>query len=210
MKTYRIYVNDNTLIIADKLPEQTEKITVLEEKDFDFKSFYQNMGKLSAAQYAVISADPKAFYQQFKKNFTIIKAAGGLVKNAKGAYLFIFRNKKWDLPKGKVEKGEGLKEAGLREVEEECGVKISSNGKRLCKTYHVYEIGTKLVLKRTNWYSMAVKGVPKLIPQKEEGITKAEWLRASELKPILKNTYPSIIDVIKAGKLIEEQVLEEK
>lgn len=210
MKTYRIYVNDNTLIIADKLPEQTEKITVLEEKDFDFKSFYQNMGKLSAAQYAVISADPKAFYQQFKKNFTIIKAAGGLVKNAKGAYLFIFRNKKWDLPKGKVEKGEGLKEAGLREVEEECGVKISSNGKRLCKTYHVYEIGTKLVLKRTNWYSMAVKGVPKLIPQKEEGITKAEWLRASELKPILKNTYPSIVDVIKAGKLIEEQVLEEK
>lgn len=210
MKTYRIYINDNTLIIADKLPEQTEKITQIEEKDFDFKTFYQNLGKLSAEQYAVITSDTKAFYQEFKKNFTIIKAAGGLVQNAKGAYLFIFRNKKWDLPKGKVEKGEGLKEAGVREVEEECGVKISSEGKKLCKTYHVYELGTKLALKRTNWYSMAVKGSPKLIPQKEEGITKAEWLNASALKPVLKNTYPSIVDVLKAGKLIKEQVLQEK
>lgn len=207
MKSYRIYINDNTLIIADRLPDQKEKITLLEEKGFSFEAFYESLGKQSAEQYALIACDPKAFYKEFKKNFTIIKAAGGLVQNAKDAYLFIFRNKKWDLPKGKVEKGEGLKEAGLREVEEECGVKISSNGKRLCKTYHVYEMGAKLVLKRTNWYSMKVKGVPKLIPQKEEGITKAEWLTPSELKPVLKNTYPSIVDVLEAGKLIEEKVL---
>jgi 8-oxo-dGTP pyrophosphatase MutT (NUDIX family) len=206
MKIYRIYINDNTLIIADKMPGQAETIQNVEEKGFNFKAFYDKLGKLSATPYAIISKDPKALFQKIKKSLTIIKASGGLVKNAKGEYLFIFRNKKWDLPKGKVEKGEGMKEAGLREVEEECGVKISFNGERLCKTYHVYEMNSKLVLKRTNWYSMAVKGVPKLIPQKEEGITKAEWLTAADLKPVLKNTYPSIVDVLKAGKLIREKV----
>jgi len=206
MKTYRIYINDNTLIIADKLPDEAENVQQLEEKDFNFKSFYENLGKLSATQYALISDDPKALFKELKKSFTIIKAAGGLVQNAKGDYLFIFRNKKWDLPKGKVEKGEGMKEAGLREVEEECGVKIHKNGEKLCKTYHVYDLPNKLVLKKTNWYSMTVKGVPKLIPQKEEGITKAEWLSGADLKPVVKNTYPSIMDVLKAGNLIKEKV----
>jgi len=209
MKLYRIYINDNTLLIADKLPEQAETVELLEDKGFDFKAFYDGLGKLSANQYALISEDPKARFKEFKKNLTIIKASGGLVQNAKGEYLFIFRNKKWDLPKGKVEKGEGMKEAGLREVEEECGVKISTNDEKLCKTYHIYSLGSKLVLKHTNWYSMTVKGVPKLIPQKEEGITKAEWLTASDLKPVLKNTYPSIVDVLKAGKLIKEKFLKE-
>lgn len=206
MKIYRIYINDNTLIIADTLPEGEETIQLLEESDFNFKSFYDNLGKQAANTYALISEDPKTRFRAFKKNFTIIKAAGGLVKNAKGDYLFIFRNKKWDLPKGKVEKGEGMKEAGLREVEEECGVKINSNDKRLCKTYHVYALANKLVLKHTNWYSMTVKGAPKLIPQKEEGITKAEWLNGADLKAVLKNTYPSIVGVLKAGKLIKEKV----
>lgn len=205
MKTYRIYLNDNTLLISDKLPGYAEGASLLEEKDFNFSSFYEKLGKQSAGQYALITAEPKLAFRNFKKNFTIIKAAGGLVKNAKGEYLFIFRNKKWDLPKGKVEKGEGMKEAGRREVEEECGVKIATNDKRLCKTYHVYEMGGKLVLKRTNWYSMTVHGSPKLIPQKEEGITKAEWLTSGDVKPVLKNTYPSIVDVLKAGKLIKEK-----
>jgi 8-oxo-dGTP pyrophosphatase MutT (NUDIX family) len=206
MKTYRIYINDNTLIIGDKLPAKTEKVQVLEDKKFDFQSFYKSLSKVSDKQFALISDDPKAVLQQIKKSCTVIKAAGGLVSNAEEDFLFIFRNKKWDLPKGKVEKGEGMKEAGLREVEEECGVKISTNDRKLCRTYHVYEMGTKLVLKKTNWYSMTVKGVPKLVPQKEEGITRAEWLAPKDLKPVMKNTYPSIMDVLKAGKLVKEKV----
>lgn len=206
MKTYRIYINDNTLIITAQLKVETETVTVLDENGFNFKAFYEGLGKLSAAKFALVTEEPKALFKEVKKSLTIIKAAGGLVKNAKGEYLFIFRNKKWDLPKGKVEKGEGMKEAGVREVEEECGVKIYTNDEKLCNTYHIYEMGAKLVLKKTNWYSMTVKGSPKLIPQKEEGITKAEWLTAADLKPVIKNTYPSIMDVMKAGKLFKEKV----
>ncbi|MBB6499950.1 NUDIX hydrolase [Pedobacter cryoconitis] len=210
MKTYRIYINDNTLLITNKSWSQTEPVEHLEENGFNFETFYEGLNKFSAKQYELVTDDPKSLFQQIKGGLTVIKAAGGLVMNAKDEYLFIFRNKKWDLPKGKVEKGEGLKEAGKREVEEECGVKILTNDEKLCKTYHIYEMGTKLVLKRTNWYKMTVKGSPKLIPQKEEGITKAEWLAASDLKPVLKNTYPSIVDVLKAGKLIKEKSTKEK
>ncbi|MBB5621577.1 ADP-ribose pyrophosphatase YjhB (NUDIX family) [Pedobacter cryoconitis] len=210
MKNYTIYINDNTLLIANKVPSHTEPVELVEENGFNFETFYEGLSKLSAKQYVLVTADPKSLFKQMKAGLTVIKAAGGLVMNAKDEYLFIFRNKKWDLPKGKVEKGEGIKDAGRREVEEECGVKINTNDERLCKTYHVYEMGTRLVLKRTNWYSMTVKGSPKLIPQKEEGITKAEWLTAADLKPVLKNTYPSIIDVLKAGKLIKEKVSKEK
>jgi len=207
MKTYRIYINDNTLFIADLMPKQVKKIQQLDKQEFDFPLFYKNLEKVSGKDYILIDSDPKQLFQKIKRSCELIKAAGGLVKNAKGNYLFIFRNKKWDLPKGKVEKDEKMKEAALREVEEECGVKIFTNDEKLCKTYHVYTLGSKLVLKKTNWYSMTVKGEPKLIPQKEEGITKASWLSKLQLNQVLKNTYPSIVQVLEVGRLLEDNIV---
>nr|WP_294876687.1 NUDIX domain-containing protein [uncultured Pedobacter sp.] len=207
MKNYRIYINDNTLFIADLMPKQIKKVQQLDKQDFDFELFYKNLEKVSGKDYILLDPDPKQLFQKIKKSCELIKAAGGLVKNAKGNYLFIFRNKKWDLPKGKVEKDEKMKEAALREVEEECGVKIFTNDEKLCKTYHVYTLGSKLVLKKTNWYSMSVKGEPKLIPQKEEGITKASWLSKLELNQVLKNTYPSIVQVMEVGGLLENNIV---
>jgi 8-oxo-dGTP pyrophosphatase MutT (NUDIX family) len=201
-QNYRIYINDNSLFITDSLPQQTAEFQQLDVQDFDFLKFYKNLSGASVKDFYLITPEPKSVFRKLKKSVVLIKAAGGLVKNAKGDFLFIFRNKRWDLPKGKVEKGEKMKEAGLREVEEECGVKISSNNDKLCRTYHIYELGHKLVLKKTNWYDMTVKGTPKLIPQKEEGITKAEWLGKKEIGIVLKNTYPLILDVLKAGGLL--------
>lgn len=204
MKNYRIYINDDTLFIANERPEQEKEIQQIDVQDFDFRQFYKSITADSKKDYLLLDADPRALFKKIKKSLTLIKAAGGLVKNAKGNYLFIFRNKKWDLPKGKVEKAEKMKEAARREVEEECGVKIYTNDEKLCKTYHVYTMGSKVVLKKTNWYSMTVKGEPKLIPQKEEGITKASWLSKTELAPVLDNTYPSIVQVLEAGALLKE------
>lgn len=184
------------------MPKQSNKVQQLDVQDFDFKTFHKNILKVSGESYVLLDKDPKQLFKKIKKSFEVIKASGGLVKNAKGNYLFIYRNKKWDLPKGKVEKGEKMKEAGLREVEEECGVKILSNDRKICKTYHVYTLNNKLVLKKTNWYSMTVKGEPKLVPQKEEGITKAVWLGKSELKTVLKNTYPSIVQVLEESGML--------
>jgi 8-oxo-dGTP pyrophosphatase MutT (NUDIX family) len=184
------------------MPNEVENLQLLDAEQFEFKTFYKNLSKGSAAHYVILTESPKAVFKRVKESCQLIKAAGGLVKNANKAYLFIFRNKRWDLPKGKVEKGEKMKEAALREVEEECGVKIFKNKEKLCRTYHIYEMNNKIVLKKTNWYSMVVKGSPKLVPQKEEGITKAEWLNPTELAPVLKNTYPLILDVLKSGDLL--------
>lgn len=201
MSNYRIYINDNTLYIRTSVPTDIIEIQQLDLLNFDFSDFFKDLHKVSGQHYLLLTEDPKSVFKKIRKSCELIKAAGGLVRNAKGNYLFIFRNKKWDLPKGKVEKGEKMKEAGLREVEEECGVKIHSNNEKICKTYHVYTLGSRLVLKKTNWYAMTVKGEPKLIPQKEEGITKAVWLSSKELKPVVKNTYPSIIQVLEEGML---------
>ncbi|TDO24669.1 NUDIX hydrolase [Pedobacter duraquae] len=202
MKNYRIYINDSSLLITENLPKHMPDIQKLDVSTFDFLGFYKNLEKGPAGHYALVSADPKVLFKTVRNSCQLIKAAGGLVQNASGDFLFIFRNKRWDLPKGKVEKGEKMREAAVREVEEECGVKILKNKEKLCRTFHIYELNNKIVLKKTNWYSMTVKGSPKLIPQKEEGITKAEWLGKDGLKPVLKNTYPLIMDVLVAGALI--------
>lgn len=207
MKTYRIYINDITLYITSIIPQLNEEMEQLTVLGFNFQTFYAQLDKVSGKTFVLLTEDPKSLFKSIKESCVIIKAAGGLVESAKGNYLFIFRNKKWDLPKGKVEKGEGMREAAWREVEEECGVKIFTHDEKLCKTYHVYTLGSKIVLKKTNWYRMTVKGEPKLIPQKEEGITKASWLSKNDLDPVIANTYPSIMDVLEAGELLPQRVL---
>ncbi len=189
------------MFFADTLPEQTSDAQLIDVQHFDFLTFYKNLDKTAKKRYVLLSDDPKAAFKKMKRKCLLIKAAGGLVRNAAGDYLFIYRNKKWDLPKGKVEKGEKVRDAAWREVEEECGVKIATKGEKLCRTYHIYEMDHKIVLKKTAWYDMEVEGVPKLIPQKEEGITKAGWFAPTALAPLLKNTYQLIFDVLEAAKL---------
>lgn len=139
----------------------------------------------------------KLLLANFSMAFKVIEAAGGLVKNKKGEYLFIFRNGKWDLPKGKIEKGEGIKEAAIREVEEECGIGKLKIGKDLESTYHTYVQDGKSILKRTYWFEMTSEDESKLVPQTEEGITDVKWLSKSDLQQVCENTYESIKEVIK-------------
>ncbi len=202
MKNYRIYISNNTLLITKIAPKQSLKIIQLESADFDFNAFHKNLKKGSKKDYVITCKNPQKLFKSIKQKLEIIKAAGGLVENSKGEFLFIFRNKKWDLPKGKVEKDEKLKFTAVREVEEECGVEIEKRDKCLCKTYHIYELNGKIILKKTNWYKMYVKGVPKLTPQKEEGITTASWVGPSGIKAKMKNTYPLILDVLEAESLV--------
>jgi len=136
------------------------------------------------------------FWKLFQSQYRIIEAAGGLVKNKKGKYLFIFRNGKWDLPKGKREKGETIKKCAKREVEEECGIKGLKIVRQLPTTYHIYSLEEKQVLKPTHWFEMECDDASVLIPQTEEGITEVRWFTKTDLKIVKRNTYPLIKDVI--------------
>ncbi|MDQ3046172.1 MAG: NUDIX domain-containing protein [Bacteroidota bacterium] len=135
-------------------------------------------------------------YEYFCGLFKIVSAAGGLVRNKNGNWLFIFRNGKWDLPKGKIEKNEGKKEAAVREVEEECGISGLIVIRKLPETHHIYEINDKKILKPTYWYEMECSDDSALVPQTEEGITDVRWIASADLAGVKENTFGSILDVM--------------
>lgn len=135
--------------------------------------------------------------EQFSKLFKYIFAAGGLIEN-ENRFLFIYRLKKWDLPKGKIDPGESPEQAAIRECEEECGITELSIVKELSPSYHIYEHKGKYILKKTFWYKMSTKHQAHLTPQIEENIEKVEWFdREAINNNVLGNTYPAIIDIIR-------------
>jgi 8-oxo-dGTP pyrophosphatase MutT (NUDIX family) len=130
---------------------------------------------------------------QFKK----IVAAGGLVINANGHLLMIFRRGKWDLPKGKLENNEPVELCAERETKEETGLADLALQRFLVTTYHTYTEKKELILKETHWYLYNTPGVPPLTPQTEEDITKAEWIDPSNLSNYTSNSFRLIVDVLK-------------
>lgn len=132
------------------------------------------------------------------KHFTRIQAAGGLIENEKNEILMIFRRGKWDLPKGKLDKGETLEACAVREVKEETGLKNVQLKKFILTTFHTYNEFGRHILKESHWYSMKAASSQPLKPQTEEDIQQIEWVKPSALGEKLKNTFPSIKDVIES------------
>ena len=136
-------------------------------------------------------------FDKLRKTFKLIYAAGGLIeKNNK--YLFIFRLKTWDLPKGKLDMGESPEEAAIRECEEECGITKLTIKKELPSTFHFYKYKGSFALKKIFWYAMSTEHNGVLVPQIEEKIESVEWFDKTQiLGTVIPNTYPAILDVIK-------------
>ncbi len=126
-----------------------------------------------------------------KQEFKIIDAAGGVVSNKKGKRLLIYRQKKWDLPKGKLDKGESFKAAAVREVEEETGVKVKLK-KSVTTTWHTYTIRDNPILKRNKWYAMNCLDDSGKKPQKGENIEKVVWMTDEEVSTAFKKSCRSI------------------
>ncbi|MCC8062332.1 MAG: NUDIX hydrolase [Rikenellaceae bacterium] len=141
-------------------------------------------------------------FAQFGSQFAPVEAGGGLVVSPRGEVLMIFRNGRWDLPKGKLEPGEEIAECAVREVEEECGISNLKLGKLLTRTYHLYELNGRWILKRTTWYAMKNDGDGELVPQVEEGITDIRWIAPDNLCSYVDNTYATIREVFTAAKRI--------
>ncbi len=125
-----------------------------------------------------------------------IVAAGGIVENENGEILFMFRKNKWDLPKGKQDEGETIEECAVREVEEETGLINVTRGELIDVTSHNYVEKNVEIEKETWWYAMKVSGAQKLVPQTEEKITELKWVKESELKEYLLDTYPNIVQIV--------------
>ncbi len=146
--------------------------------------------------HIIFHSDTDLVFSEVVKKFTQIQAGGGLVVNEKKQILFIFRNGKWDLPKGKVEANETSELGAIREVEEECGIKISRLDQLLDITYHTYMLDNKNILKSNYWYIMYADSSQNLIPQAEENIEKVEWIDRDKVESLLAKSYESIADLM--------------
>lgn len=135
-------------------------------------------------------------WDDFVSNYLLIEAAGGLVYNQHNQLLMIFRNTRWDLPKGKIKKNERPEKAALREIEEECGVRDLIIKNKLIDTYHTYILHEKHILKKTYWYKINTNYNSNLIPQLNEGITKVCWVNPNEIKDKLRNSFGTIIQLL--------------
>ncbi|MBK5278553.1 MAG: NUDIX domain-containing protein [Bacteroidia bacterium] len=138
----------------------------------------------------ITAEDYQAVKVYLKGKFKVIKAAGGLILK-KDKFLMIYRMKKWDLPKGKKESGEKDKQTAMREVEEECNIKVKV-GKKICTTWHTYTMNKRSMLKKTRWYIMESLDDSESKPSLEEDIEELRWMTQKEVYLALENSYKSI------------------
>lgn len=201
MQRYQVFIDEHSIFIGEdrKSIQQFEDIFELYEPtpdDIDLIVEWLSKEKETTQHVFLNTSDPNSLWEKFQSRFKLIEAAGGLVKNSDKEILFIHRLGKWDLPKGKLEKGENPQEAAVREVEEECGISNLKLEAEVEPTYHMYFHKEKWVLKKTYWFNMYYAGKEKLIPQLEEAIEKAEWVKQSNLEKQLENTYSSLKKMI--------------
>jgi len=189
---YKIFVNDRPIILTNvMMKEDGFKFFLLKNVNLDYV-----VRKLQRSEFSKVylyHPDSDKLLSIFKERMGYINAGGGLVKNEKDELLFIERNEKWDLPKGRAEKGEDIETTSLREVEEETGVENLSINKFLQETYHIYKNKGKYNLKITYWYLMDTNYTGVLKPQTEEGITQAVWKSSEQAEAAMSNSYSNVV-----------------
>lgn len=188
---YTIFVDDIPIYLTDNLQNLT-KDSFYYKDDITIESVLETAKSKKFSELFLFHVDLETLWKEFKWFFKIEKAAGGLVTNKNDEVLFICRFDTWDLPKGKIEKGEKKKEAAIREVEEECGISGLKIEKKLQKTYHVFQRNDREILKITHWYQMKTNFNGRLTPQLEEGITEAVFKNQEETTSALENSYENI------------------
>jgi len=203
IKQYKIYFHNRFVVLRNSVPENPEQKYGLFYKYHGRKQLYKIIHEFEKNEniptLLLVHSDLKKLWKKFKGYFKYIKAGGGFVQNELGEFLAIRRRGVWDLPKGKMSKKESIKQAALREVSEESGIQSLEIVSHLHTTYHTYMLKGRTALKKTKWYVMRTSSEEKLIPEKREKITKIKWVSPEEADTIIKDTFPSVADVITAG-----------
>jgi len=201
---YKIYIKETLLILTSDLRVNMAKMKYPEAIHYPYHfsvkqllNIIDKCEKSKSVKIVIVSStELKKLKQDFKGLYVEVPAAGGIVINELGEALFIYKRGKWDLPKGKIEKGESIEEAAIREVKEETGLKSVEITAKLCNTKHTFRNRKKKrAIKKSYWYVMEAKKQA-VNPQVEEEIEKVEWLPP---ETILQGDriYSNLIKVIK-------------
>ena len=197
---YKVFFNDRTVYFGDDFSKAFARHKGLFYKYNNIHELSELLGMFAALKQInnlyIFHEDIVMLFEEFKACFHVIEAGGGLVMNEQGEFLAIFRNGVWDLPKGKLEKGEDFVSAASREVEEETGLQGLQITDPLMSTYHTYTLKGKHILKKTRWFEMLYTGGEEPVLQAKEGISDYRWVAPGKSGFIRENTYASILDVL--------------
>ena len=191
---YKVFVNNTPIILSTK--KEIEGYKLIAVKDVDFPVIIRDILAKEkegiVARYHFYHKNEDKLMEHLYSKLPVVVAGGGKVYNDKKEILFIKRNGKWDLPKGKAEKKEDMETAAIREVEEETGVRDLEITKFLYHTYHIFKRNGEFRLKVTYWFEMKTDYDGPLTPQKNEGITKVRWKDLKKSRKALKDSYANI------------------
>lgn len=185
---YKVFVNENVILLTSQIPFGS-KINLFDLKKTSINDIISNVKKHK--KIFLYHKNSEKLISIFKKKIKVISAGGGIVKNSFDETLFIFRRNKWDLPKGKKDKGETVDVTALREVREETGIVDLKIIDFRTITYHIFKKNSEYCLKETTWYEMTSNFDGEFVPEIKEDITKVVWKNAKKIKK-LKNTFPNI------------------
>lgn len=198
-----IYFGDKPVFLCDDIDDQIREfmhhpdaVFIDEVSQPAIKSLLHEIAKPEFHAGVLYNQDLNELKKIFFKQFQLVQTGGGLIINENKEVLLIFRRGKWDLPKGKLDKGETLEECALREVEEETGLNGVKLGKPLTITYHTYTEFGKHILKESHWFKMKGNSNKPLTAQTEEDITDIRWVNKADLSAYTSNTFPTIIEVL--------------
>ncbi len=188
---YKVFIKDIPIILSTK-KNIGSQYTAIPLKLVDFSKLIKKITKGKLLYINLYHKNEEKLERFLRKKLPVVEAAGGLVYNNKKEILFIYRNSKWDLPKGGVKKRESHEKAAIREVEEETGVKDLEVRRFITKTYHVFKRNDVFKLKITYWYEMYTNYNGELIPQEEEGIKKVKWKNFEKSQKALQGCYENV------------------
>ena len=205
---YKVFFNQKPLILTNKIQNFSDTEPFLFIKYTSVTQIIKALKSSKNSKVFLYHKDTDKLWKGFIKKFPIVEAAGGLVKRTDNKLLFIFRNNKWDLPKGGVEKKELIIDAAIREVTEETGVGDIIVEKKISETYHIFKKGKRFRLKKTYWFKMSTTYMGKTNPQTEEGIEKTKWVSNKNIEDILNDAFENIriivLEVLKNDALGNE------
>jgi len=188
---YQVFYKKKIILLTDVFKEEKD-FKSFPIKDVKLKKVIKLLNKKNINSVHLFHKNKDKLLKYFFKLIPTVIAAGGKITNSKSETLFIYRNDKWDLPKGKAEKNEQLPQTALREVKEETGIKEVSINKPLDITYHIFRRNNEYRLKVTYWFEMFSDYEGIFFPQLDEGITNVKWVKKNDLEEIKINSYPNI------------------
>lgn len=188
---YQVFYKKKIILLTDVFKEEKD-FKSFPIKDVKLKKVIKFLNKKNINSVHLFHKNKDKLLKYFFKLIPTVIAAGGKITNSKSETLFIYRNDKWDLPKGKTEKNEQLPQTALREVKEETGIKEVSINKPLDITYHIFRRNNEYRLKVTYWFDMFSDYEGIFFPQLDEGITDVKWVKKADLEEVKINSYPNI------------------